>query len=572
MKLSNYYWQTYKENPADADIPSHRLMMRAGLIYKSGAGLYSYLPMGLKSIRKVEKIIREELDGINAHELVMTMVTPAELWKESGRWDLMEQMLKAKDKNDKEICLSPTNEETVTDIFRKTVFSYKQLPVTLYQINTKYRDEIRPRFGLMRCREFVMKDAYSFHDSWDSLRSTYEDMYRAYSNTFKRLGLKFFAVEADAGSMGSGENRTHEFQVLADSGEDLLVYDELSGYAANIEKAQTKRAKLNFHLTTESVQEVATPGKSSIEDVCQLLKIEQYQSLKCLVYYTHKDKKDHFIIAILLGDDQLNEIKLANALDVKIYRPALDSEISKLGLIKGFIGPKADTKIDYLWDTSIDQEAAYVVGASKLDLHLKNFIPKRDFKGTVKTVDLRLAREGDLSLKGNSVVLKKGIEVGHIFELGQKYTESMKASVVTEAGKSLFPYMGCYGIGVTRTVAAAIEQCHDDSGIIWPKSIAPFDFHFISITKSDEAKAFADKIYEDLKKQNLDILYDDRKVGPGFKFKDADLLGIPVQLIYGERDYQEDQSLVIQVRKTGEKKKVKLEKLVEELKSAWEQC
>ena len=568
MRLSHYFWQTYKENPADAEIVSHRLMMRAGLIHKTGSGLYSYLPMGLRSLKKVEDIIRQELEKVHCHELAMTIVTPSELWKESGRWDKMSLMLKAKDNNEKEICLSPTNEEAITDIFRKTTFSYKQLPLRLYQINTKYRDEIRPRFGLMRCREFMMKDAYSFHASPECLRETYEKMYVVYENIFKRIGLDFVPVEADAGDMGEIDSQTHEFQVLAKSGEDQIVYCKETGYAANIEKAKTKRSSFETLNTKEALVEVSTPNKSTIEDVCTFLKIPQSTSLKSLVYrYGEKEK---FCLVLLLGDDSLNELKLENHLGTKNLRAATDNEIQGLGLVKGFIGPVgAQDELELIFDASVSKENAYTVGGSKENVHFQNFIPARDLKSFV-TVDLRMTTESDLTLDGKKIEFKRGIEVGHIFELGQKYSQKMKANILLESGKSFSPHMGCYGIGVSRTLAAAIEQGHDENGIIWPKAIAPYDFHFVAIAKSDEAKKIAEEIYLELKEAGLDVLYDDRKVGPGFKFKDADLLGLPIKITFGERDYNKDKSIEIGNRKTAQTLKVQRETLVQELKKAWE--
>ena len=571
MKLSTGFWQTYKETPADAEIPSHRLMVRAGLIHKSGAGLYNYMPFALKSIQKVETIVREELNRIGSYEILMSVVTPGELWQESGRWDKMEEMLKVKDKAGRDICLSPTNEEAVVDIFKKYVKSYKNLPTSLYQINTKFRDEIRPRFGLMRGREFTMKDAYSFHIDKDSLDSVYDDFYKAYCAIFDRIGFEYSVVEADAGAMASSDQKTHEFQVIAETGEDEIIYCKETGYAANSEKAQTKRANLEFNTTGGDVTKVATPDKATIEEVCDFLKQPQHQSLKSLVYFGISGEEESPVLIQLLGDDELNEVKLKAFLKCDHVRAATDTELLNLGFEKGFIGPTTlKTEVPIVFDSAVELEAFYTVGAGEIDFHLENVSPKRDVT-KYEQADLRLARSGDLTADGKgTVAVKRGIEVGHIFQLGNKYTESMDASVLDQNGKAVHPLMGCYGIGITRTVAAAIEQNHDDKGIIWPKAIAPSQIHFVAIAKSDEYKQIADDLYEELKKNNWDVVYDDRKAGPGFKFKDADLLGLPLQLVLGERDHKESGEFEIVIRKSGEKIKVKREGLLDELKAQWD--
>lgn len=572
MRLSRGFWQTYKEIPSDAEIPSHQLMMRAGLIHKSGAGLYNYLPMGLRAIKKFEQIIRDEHDKIGCHEISMSVVTPGELWKETGRWDKMgDLMAKFKDKKDQDLCLSPTNEEAVTDIFRKTIKSYKQLPVTLYQINTKFRDEIRPRFGLMRGREFTMKDAYSFHMDKECLDRVYQDIYDCYCRIFNRVGLEYIPVEADGGAMASADSKTHEFQVVANAGEDAIIYSPESKYAANIEKAQTIRGKLSFKSTTDGMKNVATPKMATIEDVCNFLKAEKHHSLKSLIYKAVVANKDVFVLALLLGDDDLNEIKLQAFMKADHLIAATEEEMKKLGLLKGFIGPVGVTsELVIVFDKQIDLNSAYVVGANSVDAHTENFIPSRDLKST-QTHDLRLAKEGDYTLDGkHQVVVKRGIEVGHVFQLGDKYTKGMSVQVLDKNGKLATPLMGCYGIGVTRVVAAAIEQSHDENGIIWPKSIAPYQIYFATIVKKDETKKLADEIYNDLIKLGFEVLYDDRDQGPGFKFKDADLIGLPIRLVLGERDYEASGELEIVTRKGGVTLKVKKENLATELKRVWE--
>ncbi|MDO9183358.1 MAG: proline--tRNA ligase, partial [Bacteriovorax sp.] len=452
MRLTKGFWQTYKEVPADAEIPSHQLMLRTGLIHKSGSGLYNYLPMGLRSIRKVENIIREELNKINCNEITMTVVTPGELWQETGRWDKMGGlMLRFKDKKEADLCISPTNEEAVTDIFRKTVKSYKQLPVGFYQINTKFRDEIRPRFGLMRGREFTMKDAYTFHMDKASLDVGYQEMYDAYIAIFTRLGLEFIPVEADGGAMATADSKTHEFQVVANAGEDLIIYSQEAQYAANAEKAQTLRAKTEFNSAILPLTEVATPNKTTIEDVCTFLSKPQSQSLKSLIYVATTGVESKIILALILGDDSLNEIKLQAFLKCDHLAAATDEQMQAAKLWKGFIGPVGiSNDIKIIFDTSINLDASYVIGANKKDMHSKGFTPKRDMKNIIQA-DLRLARAGDLTLDGKyTVVEKRGIEVGHVFQLGDKYTKDMKVGILDQNGKLITPLMGCYGIGVTR--------------------------------------------------------------------------------------------------------------------------
>ena len=569
MKLSQGFWQTYKEVPADAEIASHQLMLRTGLIHKSGSGLYNYLPMGLRSIRKVEKIIREELDAIGCFEITMSVVTPGELWQETGRWDKMGGlMLRFKDKKNADLCISPTNEETVTDIFRSTVKSYKQLPVTLYQINTKFRDEIRPRFGLMRGREFTMKDAYSFHLDKASLDVGYQALYDAYTAIFTRLGLEFIPVEADGGAMASADSKTHEFQVVANSGEDLIIYSQEAQYAANIEKAQTKRVATIFDMNTTAMKEVETVKTESIDAVCKLLTITAAQSLKSMVYTATKGAESKMILAMVVGDDSVNEIKLSNYLKCDHLAAASEEDLKKAKLWRGYIGPFGlEDQLEIIFDNEINLDATYVIGANKKDAHVMGFNPKRDIK-KITHADLRLSKAGDLTMDGlHTVVEKRGIEVGHVFQLGDKYTKAMKVGVLDQNGKLATPLMGCYGIGVTRVVAAAIEQNHDANGIIWPKSIAPYDVYFATIVKAEEFVKIADGIFADMKKAGLEVVYDDRNVGPGNKFKDSDLLGLPYRVVLGERDFGASGELELIERKTGTITKVKREDLISTLQS-----
>lgn len=562
MRLSQGYWQTLKETPSDADVVSQQLMMRAGLIYKTGAGLYTIQPMAFRTLKKVEKIIREELDKINCFEVQMPMVTPAELWQESGRWDAMGgQMLKAIDRAERQVCLSPTNEETVTDLFRKTVTSYKQLPVCLYQINTKFRDEIRPRFGLMRAREFCMKDGYSFHMDKASLDKFYDEIYGAYDNIFRRMGLEFIAVEADGGAMAGGGAKTHEFQVVADNGEDYLVYVPRTKFAANIEKAITIRK----NIVTAPVGELtkfSTPNQKTCDEVCAAHGFAITQSLKSIVMHTVINGKDQFFMVMLLGDDSLNEVKFKNKVNAEHIRPAQQSELERLGLVKGFMGPTTTAEgFKVIFDEAIDMNASYIVGANEPDHHLKGFVPSRDTKPKNFRADMRLAKEGDF-IGEDQILIKKGIEVGHVFQLGDKYTKAMKVTVLNDQGKAITPIMGCYGIGVTRVIAAAIEQNNDKDGIVWPASIAPYDLYLGFIGKAPEFKEMVEGIYSELKKEGLEILFDDRQLGPGQMFKDADLIGLPMRITIGERDFNATGEIEIKIRKTGETLKVKKEELL----------
>lgn len=571
MRLSQGYWQTLKETPNDAEVVSQQLMMRAGLIYKTGPGLYTLQPMAFKAYKKVENIVREELDKINCFEVLMPVITPAELWQESGRWDAMGgQMLKMKDRADRDLCVSPTNEETVTDLFRRTVNSYKQLPVCLYHINTKFRDEIRPRFGLMRAREFIMKDAYSFHMDKPSLDVFYDEMFSAYSNSFRRMGLEFIAVEADGGNMAAGGAKTHEFQVVADNGEDLVVTIPRTKFAANIEKAVTVRKNIATSPAGE-LTTFATPNQKTCEEVCAAHGFQITQSLKSLVMNAVINGKDQYFMVMLLGDDSLNEVKFKNKVNAEHIRPAQQAELDKLGLVKGFMGPSTTAEgFKVIFDEAIDMNASYVVGANEPDHHLKGFVPSRDTKPKNFRADMRLAKEGDY-IGDDQIVLKKGIEVGHIFQLGDKYSKAMKATVLNEQGKAVVPLMGCYGIGMTRVLAAAIEQNNDKDGIIWPASIAPYDVYLCFIGKTPETKELAEQLNTDIKKAGLDTLFDDRQLGPGQMFKDADLIGLPVRVVLGERDYQATGEIEVKIRKTGETLKVKKDELIPTLKKKLEE-
>ncbi|WP_408098217.1 proline--tRNA ligase [Peredibacter sp. HCB2-198] len=571
MRLSQGYWQTLKETPNDAEVVSQQLMIRAGLIYKTGAGLYTLQPMAFKTYKKIENIVREELDKINCFEVLMPVITPAELWQESGRWDAMGgQMLKMKDRAERELCVSPTNEETVTDLFRRTVNSYKQLPVCLYHINTKFRDEIRPRFGLMRAREFIMKDGYSFHNDKDSLDKFYEEIYGAYENIFRRMGLEFIAVEADGGTMAGGGAKTHEFQVVADNGEDYVVTIPRTKFAANIEKAITVRKNIASAPAAE-LTKFATPNQKTCEEVCAAHGMPITQSLKSLIMHAVINGKDQFFMVMLLGDDSLNEVKFKNKVNAEHIRPAQQAELDRLGLVKGFMGPGTTAEgFKVIYDEAIDMNASYVVGANEADHHMKGFVPARDTKPKHFRADMRLAKEGDY-IGDDQIVLKKGIEVGHIFQLGDKYTKAMKVTVLNEQGKGITPLMGCYGIGMTRVMAAAIEQNNDKDGIIWPASIAPYDVYLCFIGKTPETKALVEELNSSIKKAGLETLFDDRQLGPGQMFKDADLIGLPLRVTLGERDYLATGEIEVKIRKTGETLKVKKDDLVPTIKKKLEE-
>ncbi len=573
MRLSNGFWQTYKETPNDAVIASHKLMIRAGLIHKAAGGLYNNLPMGLRALHKLEKIIREELDKAGCHELEMTIITPGELWQESGRWDGMSsEMLTIKDRGGRDLCISPTNEEAITDIFRKTISSYKQLPVTLYQIRTKFRDEIRPRYGVMRSREFLMKDAYSFHANVESMHQTYDVLYKVYEQILKRLGLKYIAVEADGGAMADGDAKTHEFQVLANSGEDRVISCRKCGYAANVEKAKTKRENLEFFNTDDQMVQIDTPGIYSIEDVSKLLKIALHQDLKCLLYNSVTGSEERSVLVVLLGDDQLNESKLQSLLGCDHLKAATDEDFARLGIPKGFVAPFGhESSIAIYYDCAVPLDAAYVTGAMIRDKHVKNFIPSRD-GSTFKVVDLRESKTGDRCTDcGDKVEEIKGIEVGHIFELGDKYTKAMDVTILDPNGKKIHPLMGCYGMGVGRTVAAIIEQSHDDKGIKWPKAIAPYHLYFVLIGKSKEFIELGAEIYQELKNAGIEVIFDDRNAGPGFKFKDADLLGLPLCLVLGERDFGKDGMLELKSRAGEINMKIARDDIVVKVKECLEE-
>lgn len=535
MRLSQLLLPTLKEVPADAETASHQLMLRAGLIRPMASGLYNWLPLGLRALRRVEQVVREEMDAAGAQELLMPVVQPAELWEESGRWaEYGPELLRLTDRHQREFCLGPTHEEVITDLIRNNLRSYRQLPANFYQIQTKFRDEIRPRFGVMRSREFIMKDAYSFHLDQDSLQQTYEVMHQAYSNIFRRLGLEFRPVRADSGAIG-GSN-SHEFHVLADSGEDAIVFSDGSDYAANIEAAEAlapagPRAEPGAEMTT-----VATPGKESIEAVSAFLDCPPAQCLKTLM--VNGVEEGSVVALVLRGDHELNAIKAAALAEVASPLTLADAAAVKAaaGASPGSVGPLG-LDIAVIVDRSAAMVADFVCGANDDGHHLTGVNWGRDLPEP-KVADLRNVAEGDPSPDGQgSLSIRRGIEVGHIFQLGEKYSKAMNAGVLGEGGKLETLTMGCYGIGITRVVAAAIEQNHDDRGIIWPEELAPFDIVLIGINHHKSARVTEAllPLYEELQAAGWSVLLDDRAMRPGVMFADADLIGIPHRLVIGER-------------------------------------
>ena len=549
MRASQFTFATLKETPSDADIISAQLMIRAGLIRKLASGLYTWLPMGLKTLKKVEKIIREEMDAINTQELVMPVVQPAELWQESGRWDdYGPELLRFKDRHQRDFVLGPTHEEVITDIARNLLKSYKQLPVSYYQLQTKFRDEIRPRFGVMRSREFVMKDAYSFHIDQPSLQKTYDDMYRAYSNIFTRLGLDFRAVQADTGSIGGFAS--HEFQVLANSGEDDIVFSDTSDYAANIELAEAVVVGGERGAATQAKTDVATPDMPTCEQVAEHLGLPLAQTVKTLIVEGVDDENGNptLVALVLRGDHTLNEIKAEKLAQVKTpLTMASEDAMQAAGLHKGYIGV-FDLNMPVIVDRSAAVLADFVSGANKPDHHTTGVNWERDAHIT-EVADIRNVVEGDPSPDGQGKLqIRRGIEVGHIFQLGDKYAKALNCAVMGEDGRPAVLTMGCYGIGVTRIVAAAIEQSHDDNGIIWQTSstgetIAPFNVAIVPMIKgkmkdaaNDKAMQLAEQLYQDLKSQGVDVILDDRDERAGVKFADLELVGIPHRIVVSEKN------------------------------------
>ncbi len=541
MRASQFLIATQKETPADAEVISHQLMLRAGLIRRLASGLYTWLPMGLRSIRKVERIVREELDAAGAQELLMPAVQPAELWQESGRWQQYgPELLRLKDRHQRDFCIGPTHEEVITDMVRKEVRSYKNLPMNFYQIQTKFRDEVRPRFGVMRSREFIMKDAYSFHLDQESLQQTYDAMHTAYTNIFTRLGLNFRAVRADSGSIGG--DASQEFHVLARSGEDDIAFSNSpnSNFAANVETAEAMLPEAKRGAPSKLMEKIHTPDQKTIDSVCEFLGLTKQQSLKTLVVLGTADQagKQPLVALVLRGDHSMNEVKaekhplIAEPLTMAPEQRIID----ELGTKLGSIGPVGLT-ISIIADRAVTVMNDFTAGANEAGYHHTNVNWQRDCDYS-DVADIRNVVEGDPSPCGHGEIeIKRGIEVGHIFQLGDKYSRAMNATVLNENGKAQFMKMGCYGIGITRVVAACIEQNFDDKGIMWPLALAPFEIALIPLNyeKSEAVRTATDKLYNELKMAGIDVIMDDRAMRPGVKFADAELIGLPHRVVIGDR-------------------------------------
>ena len=541
MRTSNYFISTLKEAPSDAEIVSHKLMMRAGLIKRLAGGIYTWMPVGLRVLRKVENIIREEMNRAGAIELSMPAVQPGELWQESGRWEKYgPELLRLKDRHQRDFVIGPTHEEVITDVVRKEIKSYRQLPLHFYQIQMKFRDEIRPRFGVMRGREFLMKDGYSFHTSFEDLQREYRSMFDTYSRIFDRLGLKFRAVAADTGSIGG--TGSHEFHVLADSGEDALAYCPSSDYAANVELAEAVAPATLRAAASQAMAKVATPNKTRCEDVAEFLKQPFDKTVKAIAVMHDED----FTLLLLRGDHSLNEIKTAKLPGLDPFRFATDGEIQQfLGCKPGYIGPVGvDTsKVRVIADRTVAAMSDFICGANDEGYHITGVNWGRDLPEPTLVADIRNVVAGDPSPDGKGTLeLCRGIEVGHIFQLRKRYAEALKCSFLDINGQSQIMEMGCYGIGVSRIVGAAIEQCHDERGIIFPQAIAPFEVCIVPMgyTKSDAVRSAADKLYDELRTAGIDVLLDDRNERPGVMFADMELIGIPHRIVVGDRGLAED--------------------------------
>ncbi|MCL9668277.1 proline--tRNA ligase [Rosenbergiella epipactidis] len=568
MRTTQYLLSTLKETPSDAEVISHQLMLRAGMIRKLASGLYTWLPTGVRVLRKVEKIVREEMENAGAVEVTMPVVQPADLWEESGRWEQYgPELLRIKDRHERPFVLGPTHEEVITDLIRNELSSYKQLPLNLFQIQTKFRDEVRPRFGVMRSREFIMKDAYSFHSHQDSLQQTYDIMYRAYSQIFSRMGLDFRAVQADTGSIGG--SASHEFQVLAQSGEDDIIFSDQSDYAANIELAEAVAPTSERAAPSQALMQQDTPHAKTIADLVSQFSLSIDKTVKTLIVKAAKES-EHTLVALLVrGDHELNEVK-AEKLDV-VASPlcfATEQEIrDAIGAGPGSLGP-IGLAMPIIADHSLKVMSDFAVGANLDGKHWFGVNWLRDLP-EARYADIRNVVTGDKSPDGKGTLLiKRGIEVGHIFQLGTKYSEALKATVQGEDGRNQTLLMGCYGIGVTRVVAAAIEQNHDERGIIWPEAIAPFHVAILPMNmhKSFRVQELAEKLYEQLRSAGLDVILDDRKERPGVMFADMELIGVPHAIVIGDRNLDNNE-IEYKNRRTGEKEMLSPEAIVERLLS-----
>lgn len=566
MFYSRYFIPTLKETPSDAEVISHQLMFRAGMIRKLSAGIYNYLPLGLRSIRKFENIVREEMNKADAIEMLMPSVQPAELWQESGRWQFYgKELLRFKDRKDNEFCMGPTHEEVITDVVRREIKSYRQMPLNFYQIQTKFRDEIRPRFGLMRGREFIMKDAYSFDVDSAAADLSYEKMYNAYVRIFERCGLKFRAVEADTGTIGG--SASHEFMVLAESGEDAIVSCNACHYAANVEKAEVRVPAVATSGGKLPLEKIATPDKKTIMDVAAFLDMPVESTIKTLVC---SNGEGAFVMALLRGDHELNEIKLKNAMGWDEIRMATDEEIlAATGAPVGFLGPiGVKVGLPVIGDLALNGMVDCVIGANQIDMHYRGANPGRDFV-IGRSADLRNVVAGDACprCETGKMEMWRGIEVGHVFKLGTKYSEKLGATYLDADGKENIIFMGCYGIGIGRTVAASIEQNHDENGIIFPIPLAPFHCSVVALNPGKETGvlAEAEEIYFKLEQLGLEVLFDDRDERPGVKFKDNDLIGIPLRIVVGSKSLAEGK-VELKHRKTGEMELLPIEEAISKVK------
>ncbi|TXG01975.1 proline--tRNA ligase [Massilia arenae] len=542
MRASRFFISTLKEAPSDAEIVSHKLMMRAGMIKRLGSGIYTYMPVGLRVIRKVEAIVREEMNRAGAIELLMPLVQPAELWQETGRWDKMgDELMRVKDRHGRDFAIQPTSEEVVTDVVRSEIKSYRQLPVNFYHIQTKFRDERRPRFGLMRGREFTMKDAYSFDRDLEGMQKSYQTMFDAYTRIFNRFGLKFRAVAADNGAIGG--TGSHEFHVIASTGEDALVYCPDSDYAANMEAAEAVASGARG-AATQALTKTSTPGKTKCESVAELLGLQLSQTVKTIALTVESEEgKKSFWVLLLRGDHELNEIKVSKVAGLKDFRFSTEAEILEVfGTVPGYLGP-INTKlpVNVVADRTVANMADFVCGANEADFHYTGANWGRDVPEPL-VADLRNVVEGDASPDGKGVLaIERGIEVGHVFQLGTAYSEAMGATFLDEGGRPAPLQMGCYGIGVTRILGAAIEQNFDDKGIVWPDSIAPFELVLcpMGLDRSEMVKEATEQLYAELQAAGIDVIVDDRGLRPGAMFADWELIGVPHRVVIGERGLKE---------------------------------
>ncbi|WCK52860.1 proline--tRNA ligase [Aneurinibacillus sp. Ricciae_BoGa-3] len=556
MKQSKLFLPTLRETPAEAEIASHKFMVRAGMMRQLASGVYTYLPLGYRVLRKVQQIVREEMDRAGAQEIVMPAIQPAELWQETGRWEAYgPELMRLKDRHNRDFVLGPTHEEVVTSLVRDNLNTYKKLPINLYQIQTKYRDEVRPRFGVIRSREFIMKDAYSFDTDRPGLDQSYQGMYDAYTSIFTRAGLKFRAVEADAGAIGG--KGTHEFMALSEIGEDTIAYCTSCNYAANLEKAEVVYKPDGGQKDQAEMEKVATPDVKTIAQLMNHFNAEAREFIKAIVFKAD----DRFVMALVRGDHEVNDIKVKNLIDANVLELATDKEIAEIRLPLGFIGPVGlPDGIEVVADTAVRDLVNVVCGANEQDFHYKNATPGKDFQVS-QYADLRNIVEGDECPRcGGHIAFARGIEVGHVFKLGTRYSEKMGAKFLDENGKEQLMVMGCYGIGISRTVAACVEQNNDEDGIVWPWGLAPYQIHVVPVNvKNEEQRNLADTIYQTLQKAGYEVLLDDRPERAGVKFKDADLIGLPIRITVGGKAAE---GLVeCKIRKTRETQEMHIDSL-----------